>query len=175
MSYSVRHKSNSLAVRTWSKGDEVSHLLRKSLFDEAKQQISSWPGYSPTPLIPLAGLSKELNVGAIHYKDESHRFSLKSFKALGGAYAVLKVLSRELERNGCIVGGFEDLLTDECHKIVRNITVCCATDGNHGRSVAWAAQLFGCRSVIYLHEGVSVGREEEISNYGAEIRRVQGG
>ena len=175
MSYSLRHKSNSQAIRTWIKDDEVSNFFRENLFDEARKQISSWPDYSPTPLISLTGLSKELNVGAIHYKDEGHRFSLKSFKALGGAYAVLKVLSHELERKGCVARGFEDLLTAKCKKLVKSITVCCATDGNHGRSVAWAAQLFGCRAVIYLHEGVSIGREEEISNYGAEIRRVQGG
>ncbi len=175
MSYSLRHISNSNAIRAWTKDDEVSYLLKEHLFNEARQQISSWPGYNPTPLISLSSLAKELNISAIHYKDESHRFSLKSFKALGGAYAVLKVLSRELERKGHRAFSFDDLLKNESKKIIKNITVCCATDGNHGRSVAWAAQLFGCRSVIYLHEGVSVGREEEISNHGAEIRRVQGG
>jgi diaminopropionate ammonia-lyase len=121
----------------------------------AWREIASWPGYAPTPLHTLPGLARRLDLGAVRYKDEAGRFGLGSFKALGGAYAVARLLQ-----------GQPDL---------RNITVTTATDGNHGRSVAWGAQRAGCRCVIYIHEHVSRSREESIARYGAEMRRVSGG
>ena len=115
---------------------------------EARDEIASWPGYAQTPLRELAGLG----FASVHYKDEGSRFGLGSFKALGGAYALKKLIAA----HGA------------------GITVCCATDGNHGRSVAWGARMFGCRCVIFLHERVSQGREHAIRAYGAEIVRTPG-
>ena len=103
----------------------------------------------------LPFLASALGLGAVLLKDEGERFGLRSFKALGGAYAVRRLLAR---RPGPPA----------------NIVVTCATDGNHGRAVAWGASLFGCRAVIYLHENVSQAREEAISAYGAQIVRTQG-
>lgn len=118
----------------------------------ARAAIAQWPGYAPTPLRDLAPLAAELGVAQILYKDEGSRFGLRSFKALGGAYAV--------ERRVAARGSAEGL------------TVTCATDGNHGRAVAWGAQRVGARAVIFLHEGVSEGRAEAIRAFGAEIRRA---
>ncbi len=126
------------------------HILSEAAFAEAKLAIEAWPGYAPTPLRSLAGLAARLGLGAIHLKDEGERFGLKSFKALGGAYAV----DRLVASHG------------------KDITVTCATDGsNHGRSVAWGAERAGCRCVIYVHEHVSQGRADAIAAFGAEIRR----
>ena len=113
--------------------------------------------------------------GARDHKDESGRFGLRSFKALGGAYAVANVLRRKVaEATGRTAIASRDLLSDEFRAVVADATVTCATDGNHGRSVAWGAQLFGCRCVIFVHENVSQGRRDAIARYGAEVREVQG-
>src|SRR5436305_204780 len=69
-------------------------VLDAKSFAAAFAEIASWPGYAPTPLWSLRGLARELDLAAIHYKDERGRFGLKSFKALGGAYAVANVLRR---------------------------------------------------------------------------------
>jgi diaminopropionate ammonia-lyase len=118
----------------------------------AQQHIRNWPGYGPTPLIALPGLASWLHLSAVWCKDEGGRFGIGSFKALGGAYAV-----------------FEQLQTNKATR-----AIACATEGNHGRAVAWAAQRHGVRCVIYLHAGVSEAREGAIVAYGAEIRRVPG-
>jgi diaminopropionate ammonia-lyase len=131
-------------------GKPQADVLNEAGFAAAFAEITSWPGYEPTPLVALPGLAARLGLGAVWLKDESKRFTLKSFKALGGAYAVGRAVQA--------AGGA--------------ITVTCATDGNHGRSVAWGAKLFGARAVIFMHEGVSEGRARAIASFGAEIRRA---
>ncbi len=140
----------------------------------ARTTISNWPGYAPTPLVSLPALARKIGVASVHFKDEGSRFGLGSFKALGGAYAVARLLqskvSEKLGRDVPI-----DEITGRAHdEIVSEITVCCATDGNHGRSVAWGAQTFGCNCVIFIHATVSEGRKAAIEAYGAEVRRCKG-
>ena len=149
-------------------------ILSETGLAAAKAEIASWPGYAPTPLPPLPGLAKALGLGAALYKDEGARFELMSFKALGGAYAVLRVLQARAEAAGLGRPSAAEFASGRPAKIARATTVACATDGNHGRSVAWGARMTGCRCVIYLHEGVSEGREREIARFGAEIRRMPG-
>ncbi|WP_247295851.1 pyridoxal-phosphate dependent enzyme [Bradyrhizobium sp. 179] len=113
-----------------------------------EKEITSWPGYRPTPLRCLDGLARAAGVRAVLYKDEGSRFNLGSFKALGGAYAVASILQREIE---VITGkrpSTEQLAAGSLKALTADITVTCATDGNHGRSVAWGARTFGCRCVI---------------------------
>ncbi len=119
--------------------------------DEAYSNISDWDGYYPTPLIELNKLSKELNLNKIFYKDESKRFDLKSFKALGGAYAVEKV-----------------------SKGNKDIVVATATAGNHGRSVAWGARRLGLKCKIFISEFVSDARGKAMSDLGADVIKVKG-
>jgi diaminopropionate ammonia-lyase len=133
-------------------GAREAAVLDEPGFAAARAAITAWPGYTPTPLLALPGLAAAMGVAGIHLKDESGRFGLKSFKALGGAYAV----QRQVALHG------------------PGITVTCATDGNHGRSVAWGAQRAGCRCVIYIHAHVSLNRQRAIEAYGAEVRRVPG-
>ena len=159
-------------------GAQRAQVMRQAGFDAAFAEISGWPGYAPTPLVPLPALARSLDLAAILYKDERGRFGhygLKSFKALGGAYAVANVLRKKV---AAITGradiGSRELLSAMHADLVRNATVTCATDGNHGRSVAWGAQLFGCRCVIFVHEHVSQGRRDAIARYGAEVREVKG-
>lgn len=155
-------------------GAAQADILAPDAFETALAEISTWPGYEPTPLVSLDGLARELGVGALHYKDESRRFGLKSFKALGGAYAVLRLLQAEVERRTANRPSARELANGAHSALTENMTVCCATDGNHGRSVAWGAQTFGCACVIFVHATVSQGRCDAIAAYGAEVRRVDG-
>ncbi len=130
---------------------QILNSLPKKEIDDAYLSISKWKGYSPTPLIELNKLSKELNLNKIYYKDESKRFDLKSFKALGGAYAVEKVTKGNNE-----------------------ITVSTATAGNHGRSVAWGAKRLGLKCKIFISEFVSEARGRAMEELGADVIKVQG-
>ncbi|QDF95420.1 diaminopropionate ammonia-lyase [Azoarcus sp. DD4] len=154
--------------------DRLKPILSLAAHAEAMTEIADWPGYAPTPLIALPGLARAAGVGAIHYKQEAGRFGLGSFKALGGAYAVLRLLKKEIARRSGQQASSRDLLEGRFRDIVGNITVACATDGNHGRSVAWGAQMFGCQCVIYIHATVSEGRRAAIARYGAEVVRTAG-
>jgi len=155
-------------------GPARSRGLNAEGFAAAFAGISRWPGYAATPLVELPALARELGLARLWYKDERSRFGLKSFKALGGAYAVANVLRAKVAAAlGRDVPGGE--LVDGRHAaLVAKETVTCATDGNHGRSVAWGARLFGCRCVIYVHETVSHGRRDAIAAYGAEVVEVKG-
>ncbi|MBX6744968.1 MAG: diaminopropionate ammonia-lyase [Acetobacteraceae bacterium] len=150
-------------------------VLPDSGYRRAREEITAWPGYAPTPLVPLPDVAQAARVAAVHYKDEGGRFGLGSFKALGGAYAVLRLLQTELAKRGVAnAASSAGLIEGKYREATQGITVTCATDGNHGRSVAWGAQRFGCRCVIFVHEHVSQGRRDAIAQYGAEIRVVPG-
>jgi diaminopropionate ammonia-lyase len=156
-------------------GAQRAAVMSRERFDAALAEIASWPGYAATSLHLLDALAARLGVAALWYKDERSRFGLGSFKALGGAYAVANVLrGKVMAACGLANVTSQQLLSGAFAGIVRGATVTCATDGNHGRSVAWGAQLFGCRCVIFVHEHVSQGRREAIARYGAEVREVEG-
>jgi len=131
--------------------DNILNVLPKKDIDEAYNIISRWDNYSPTPLISLNKLSEKLGLNKIFYKDESKRFHLKSFKALGGAYAVEKVTKGNKE-----------------------VVVSTATAGNHGRSVAWGSKKLGLKCKIFISEYVSEFRAEAMRSFGADIIRVKG-
>ena len=134
----------------FSKNDILS-ILSKSEIDEAYRVISAWDSYSPTPLTSLNKLSEKLKLNNIFYKDESKRFNLKSFKALGGAYAVEKVSKGNKE-----------------------IVISTATAGNHGRSVAWGSKKLGLKCKIFISEYVSEFRAKVMRSFGADVIRVKG-
>jgi diaminopropionate ammonia-lyase len=155
--------------------DALRRILDEAGCDAARREIGSWPGYAPTPLRSLPGLAARHGVAAMLYKDEGERFGLGSFKALGGAYAVYRHLADAVARRAGHHPGAAELASGAHADVTGALTVCCATDGNHGRSVAWGARTFGCRCVIYIHETVSTGREEAIAAYGARVVRNPGG
>lgn len=150
-------------------------VLSAAGFRRARAEITTWPGYAPTPLHDLPGIARRAGLAVLRLKDEAERFGLGSFKALGGAYAVGSLLATELARRGVAkAASCAELETGVHAEATRLITVACATDGNHGRSVAWGAQRFGCRCVIFVHATVSEARVAAIARYGAEVRRVDG-
>ena len=113
-------------------------------------------------------------VASIGVKDEGQRLGLKSFKALGGAYAVASLVLEEAGRRLGRSLEAADLAKPEVRAVAATMTVACATDGNHGRSVAWGASNAGCRAVIFIHSGVSQSRADVMASFGAEIRRIDG-
>ena len=149
-------------------------ILSDVALAEARSVVSSWEGYARTPLVSLAALGAHAGLASLHVKDEGARFGLGSFKALGGAYAVAQVLARATRENAGHDVTAEEVANGAVQHLVRGVTVTCATDGNHGRSVAWGARRFGCHAVIFIHETVSEGRRAAIARYGANVRRVPG-
>ncbi|MDC0875457.1 diaminopropionate ammonia-lyase [Candidatus Pelagibacter sp.] len=131
--------------------DQILRSISKDDIDDAYNSISRWEGYAPTPLISLNKLSKELSLKNIFYKDEDKRFDLKSFKALGGAYAVEKVTKGN-----------------------KDIVVATATAGNHGRSVSWGARRLGLKCKIFISEFVSEARGQAMADLGADVIKVKG-
>jgi len=156
-------------------GSEYIHqdILSLEGFELASKEITSWDNYKPTPLHSFDDIAQETGVSSVFYKDENTRFNLKSFKALGGAYAVANLLIKKLKDEG-IKANSSDLILGTYKDYTSKLTVCCATDGNHGRSVAWGAQQFGCNCEIYIHQNVSPGREKAIAKYGALVNRIDG-
>jgi len=130
---------------------KILKILNSDFLEDAYKTISKWQKYQPTPLESLNKLSNELKLKNIFYKDESKRFGLKSFKALGGAYAVEKITKGK-----------------------KDVIVSTATAGNHGKSVAWGAKNLGLNCKIFISENVSETRAEEMRNLNAEVIRVKG-
>ncbi len=173
----VAHFHNDKAMaRAALYGAPLEAVLDPAGFRAAYREIASWPAYAPTPLLALDRTAAALGIEKLFYKDEAQRFGLKSFKALGGAYAVFRLLADAVAAAGSGQPVTAAELADgRWGHVTEAVTVTCATDGNHGRSVAWGAQLFHCRCVIFIHATVSDGRAKAIAGYGAEVVRVQGG
>lgn len=129
---------------------------------------------SPTPMLALPGLAAALGIGALHVKDEGRRLGLGSFKALGGAYALMRLVQAEAGRRLGRAVPPEEVPAQHVRAIAATMTFACATDGNHGRSVAQGAQAMGAACVIFVHEGVSQGRVDAIAGLGARVVRVAG-
>jgi diaminopropionate ammonia-lyase len=141
---------------------------------EVERYLTYRDNHASTPLHTLPALAAELGVGALHVKDEGFRLGLGSFKALGGSYAVIQLVLEEASRRLGRAADVAELFTPEVRAIAAGMTVACATDGNHGRSVAQGAQLVGAKAAIFVHSGVSSERVAAIARYGAQMIRVEG-
>ena len=170
----LTHFANPAALGGQPYPDGFEHITSLNKARAAFDFISRWPGYAATPLHRLDALAHEAGLAAIFYKDEARRFHLKSFKALGGAFAVARLLQQAIEQATGAEAGIEDLLAHRYASTTGDIVISCATDGNHGRSVAWGCQMFGCRCVIYIHRDVSIGRQQAMEDLGAEVVRIDG-
>ncbi len=134
----------------------------------------SLSGYTPTPLIERPALARKLGVRRLYVKDEAHRFGIQAFKALGASYAIFRYLKKEWQsRYGT------DFDTDAFQDPARMVrlgkkTFCAATDGNHGRAVAWTARMLKQRAVIYMPDNTVQARIDHIENEDAEVVLVHG-
>jgi diaminopropionate ammonia-lyase len=142
--------------------------------DQVERYLTLRGGGEPTPLHSLGALASECGVGAIHVKDEGFRLGLGSFKALGGAYAVARLVAEEATRRLGRPVDIVDLQQPDVRAVAAEMTFACATDGNHGRSVAQGAQFVGAKSAIFVHGGVSEARIAAIARFGAQMIRVAG-
>lgn len=155
-------------------GEAAYRVLSEQDFADACAEITAWEGYTGTRLVPLTGLAGEIGVGRVDYKHEGPRFGLGSFKALGGSYAAMRVLQRELSRQLGQEVSLEEIRKGAHKAACAGITLVSATDGNHGRSLAWGCQRFGAPCRIYIHAEVSEGRAEAMRELGAEVIRIDG-
>ncbi|WP_281543685.1 diaminopropionate ammonia-lyase [Grimontia sp. SpTr1] len=174
ISGNLSHFANPKSDPSTRYSDQQKDVLSVSAAESAITDITQWPGYEETPLLSLSDLAHASCLGKIWYKDESKRFSLKSFKALGGAFAVARQLQSILSQRHGVTPTISELLSGDWKSQASEIVVTCATDGNHGRSVAWGAQMFGCGCVIYIHRDVSEGRKEAMESFGAHVVRITG-
>ena len=152
----------------------VQEWLPTEDFVTAIEEISQWEGYTATPLFNLQELAASLALDKLMYKDEGLRFGLGSFKALGGSYAALRVLQRQISNLLDRKVSLRDIRLGKYSKEAAEITMVSATDGNHGRSLAWGCQRFGVPCKIYIHAKVSEERSSAMRNFGAEVIRING-
>ena len=152
---------------------EFGALLGMAEGRAARERLAGWSGVvpQPTPAWTLPGVARALGVQSLTLKDESKRSGLGSFKALGAPNALVKLVQR---RHPDRSWSARDLLAGRHASALKDFFVISATDGNHGRALAAAAQSVGCRCVIVLHAHVSKERESAIAAFGAEIVRIKG-
>jgi len=154
--------------------DWPEEICRPFRDEEASVLHHSLPEYRPTPLYALPGLAKKLGIGTIYVKDEAERFGLKAFKALGAAYAIFKFLSQHLRQMGRPVPAAQEFYRTPRIIPANSVTFCTATDGNHGRGVAWAARKQAQSAKIYMPKNTVRARIENIRAEGAEVFIVNG-
>ena len=152
---------------------ELRQVMSMRTADESRAWLSSWDHLraGATPLWSLPGLARRFGLAQLCLKDESVRSPLGSFKVLGAPIALVRLILRLFPDSGFQV---ERLLSGAYREPLKAFTVISATDGNHGRALAAAAQSAGCRCVIVLHAKVSSEREQAIAAYGAKIVRIAG-
>lgn len=166
-------------------------MLDRTAAGEVTQLLAQCFDYGPTPLVPLPTLARRLDLHSVWLKDEGARLGLRSFKALGGAYAVLRLVleeaTRRLQRpvapaelpvpasgSLALATRADRPGTPDVARVAAGLTFACATDGNHGQSVAAGARLVGARAVIFVPSGISEERRQAIAQFGADLRTVAG-
>lgn len=164
--------TNPLAIRA-NYPQSLHAILNNEQGNISSQMLQHWPllQQEKSPLISLPGLSQLLGVQAIHIKDESNRSVLNSFKVLGAPVALVRLIMRLWADQAFQAA---DLFAGKHHQALKDFVVISATDGNHGRALAAAAQSIGCQCVIVIHANVSTEREQAIAQYGAKIIRIKG-
>lgn len=162
-----------LQARRGNSDSIVSQILPPDLPHAIRRFHRQIPGFRMSPLKALPNLAASLGLGGIWIKDESSRFNLDSFKVLGGSYAIYQLIRKRMG-----VADEEIPITELTQAAVKgklgDITFAAATDGNHGRGVAWIASQLGYRAVIYVHQLTSQERIQNLVRSGAEVVIVQG-
>ncbi len=138
-----------------------------SVAEKVRRFHKSFPVYKPTPLRELDCLAKELGVEKIYVKDESFRFGLNAFKVLGGSYAIGSYIAEKMNMDIDDLP-FEKMISNDVRKVLGDLTFISATDGNHGRGVAWTVNQLKQKSIIYMPKGSALERLENIRGEGAE-------
>ena len=166
------------ADMTWIKNSFKSETFDKNQFPvevahTARAFHSQIPGYRLSPLKNLNNLARMFGVQGIWIKDEAERLELNSFKVLGGSFALYKFIQQKLGLTGESLS-YDYLTSGEVREKLGEITFASATDGNHGRGIAWAAGKLGHKCVIYVHSETSKARIQAIRDYGATVKVIEG-
>ena len=148
---------------------DTMDLFSMPVAEKVNRFHTTFEGYMPTPLAELSRTAESFGGGKVFAKDESYRFGLNAFKALGGSYClgsyIAKLLQKDISLLSC-----SDLTGKDTQKAVGNITFVTATDGNHGRGIAWTAAMLGQKAVVYMPKGSAAERLENIRRLGAEAQ-----
>lgn len=164
MSKKIKWKNNTMKGDT----DKASvEFLGEEEIKKARDFHQSFPQFTKTPLVNLDNLAKHLGVAGVYVKDESYRFGLNAFKVLGGSFSMGKYLAKRLGKDISELS-YEKLTSEEARKKLGDITFITATDGNHGRGVAWTATQLNQKSIVYMPKGSSLTRLENIRKEGAK-------
>jgi len=148
--------------------DRFRSVMSPENVQKARLLHASFPQYSQTPLAALSDLARDLGVGGIFVKDESYRFGLNAFKALGGSFAIACYIADALGKDMTEVD-YSFLISTQCKDQLGQVTFFSATDGNHGKGVAWAAKQLGQKAVIRMPKGSSLIRLNSIAKEGAVV------
>ena len=149
---------------------EDKNLEVMSLDNVAKARAfhQSFPQYSITPLARLDGMAKELGLGGLYVKDESYRFGLNAFKVLGGSFAMARYIAQQTGKDVAETD-YSYLTGSRLKEEFGQATFFTATDGNHGRGVAWAANKLGQKAVVHMPKGTVKSRFDNIAKEGAQV------
>ncbi len=169
--FPVEWLANPFALRS-EKSDALDELLPPGISRRTRAFHRQIPGYRMSPLKGLPNLAAMLGVGGIWVKDESARLSLNSFKVLGGSFAIYQFIRQKLGITHDLT--FSELMSDDIRSQLGQVTFCAATDGNHGKGVAWSAKALGFKCVIYVHKFTSQARIKAIEANGATVIVVDG-
>ncbi len=150
-----------------------THMFSPKIACKIRNFHQTLPQYQPTPLVPLKNLARHLSLVNIRVKDESQRCRLNAFKVLGASYGLCSTLADQLGLNLDKMS-FSDFLSPRIQERLAEMTCITATDGNHGRAVAWVAQKLGCRAVVYLPRGSSLARLENVRLQAADADIIDG-
>ena len=148
--------------------DKYLEVMSQGNVAKAQAFHRSFPQYSVTPLARLDGMARRLGLGSLCVKDESYRFGLNAFKVLGGSFAMGRYIARELGRDVSETD-YAYLTSDQLREEFGQATFFTATDGNHGRGVAWAANKLGQKAVVHMPKGSAKSRFENIAREGAQV------
>lgn len=162
------HEYNLQAFIQLPKQGSAPEAFSEGVADKVHRFHRQLSNYMPTELVSLKGLAKAWGLGAIYVKDESTRFNLKAFKVLGGSYAVARFICQEIGMR-MEDTDYHQLISEEVRQRIAHITLTTATDGNHGRGIAWTAQQLGLKAVIYMPKGTAKSRIENIRSHGASV------
>jgi len=149
-----------------------SDIVPREVADDVRWFHGQIPGFRETPLHSLGQMANELGLGGVWVKDEAERCDLSSFKVLGGAYAVYRLLKQRLGEEKPLT--FSELTSQSVRDRLGELTFAAATDGNHGRGVAWAASMLGQSAVIYMPRGTKQARIDAIRGHGADVHVIAG-
>ena len=165
---------NPRARRDMLYGAEQRRVIDPDGVPELLASLAACPVHKPTPLHSLPARAAELGIGELRVKDESQRFGFGAFKALGGVYAVGMALARAVQARKGPLPSLEELMLGKHHDVSAAFTFATASSGNHGRSVAAGAKLFGAPCFVFLPKFTSAEKEAAIRARGAEVVRIDG-